>query len=97
MSNMAPLSVRVTSDEREILEAAAHQANTNLSDFIRRKAVEAAEMEVLNGRVVTIPAADWEKFEEWAKSPRRLFLGCEGSLRHGPYGRTDASPASWRR
>ena len=75
MSNMAPLSVRVTSDERDILEAAASQANTNLSDFIRRKAVEAAEMEVLDGRVVTIPAADWEKFEAWAKSPPKTLAG----------------------
>ncbi|TPI31801.1 DUF1778 domain-containing protein [Mesorhizobium sp. B3-1-6] len=73
MSNLAPLSVRVTLDEREILEAAASQANTNLSDFIRRKAVEAAEMEVLDGRIVTIPAADWERFEAWAKSaPKKL-------------------------
>ena len=75
MSNMAPLSVRVTSDERDILEAAASQANTNLSDFIRRKAVEAAEMEVLDGRIVTIPAADWEKFEAWAKSPPKTLTG----------------------
>ncbi|ESY08246.1 MULTISPECIES: DUF6290 family protein [unclassified Mesorhizobium] len=75
MSNMAPLSVRVTSDERDILEAAASQANTNLSDFIRRKAVEAAEMEVLDGRIVTIPAADWEKFEAWAKSPAKTRPG----------------------
>ena len=73
MSNMAPVSVRVTADERDILEAAARQVHTNLSDFIRRKAVEAAEMEVLDGRVVTIPAADWEKFEKWAKSaPKTL-------------------------
>jgi uncharacterized protein (DUF1778 family) len=77
MSNMAPLSVRVTLDEREILEAAASQANTNLSDFIRRKAVEAAEMEVLDGRVVAIPAADWEKFEAWAKSPPRVRAGLQ--------------------
>ncbi|AZO00238.1 DUF1778 domain-containing protein [Mesorhizobium sp. M9A.F.Ca.ET.002.03.1.2] len=75
MSNMAPVSVRVTSDERDILEAAAKQAHTNLSDFIRRKAVEAAEMEVLNGRVVTIPAVDWEKFEEWAKSSPKTLPG----------------------
>jgi len=77
MSNMAPLSVRVTLDEREILEAAASQAKTNLSDFIRRKAVEAAEMEVLDGRVVTIPAGDWEKFEAWAKSPARARTGLQ--------------------
>lgn len=75
MSNMAPVSVRVTADERDILEAAARQAHTNLSDFIRRKAVEAAEMEVLDGRVVTIPAVDWEKFEEWAKSSPKTLPG----------------------
>ncbi|AZO23147.1 MULTISPECIES: DUF1778 domain-containing protein [unclassified Mesorhizobium] len=69
MSIMAPINILVTSDERKILEAAASQAHTNLSDFIRRKAIEAAEMQVLGGHVVTIPAADWEKFEEWAKSP----------------------------
>jgi uncharacterized protein (DUF1778 family) len=36
---------------------------------ISRKAVEAAEMAVLDRRLVTIPAGDWEKFEQWAKSP----------------------------
>lgn len=77
MPNMAPLSVRVTPDEREILEAAASQANTNLSDFIRRKAVEAAEMEMLDARIVTIPTADWEKFEAWAKSPPKKLPGLQ--------------------
>ncbi|MEZ2333610.1 DUF1778 domain-containing protein [Mesorhizobium sp. RCC_202] len=77
MTNMVPIYIRVTCDERELLEAAASQAHTNLSDFIRRKAVEAAEMQVLSGLVVTIPAADWEKFEAWAKSPPRARLGLQ--------------------
>ena len=59
------LSVRVTPEERAILEAAAEQSRTTLSDFIRRKSVEAAEIEVLNRSVVTIPAKDWEAFEVW--------------------------------
>lgn len=59
------LSVRVTPDERAILEAAAEQSRTTLSDFMRRKSVEAAEIEVLNRSVVTIPAKDWEAFEVW--------------------------------
>lgn len=59
------LSVRVSPNERSLLETAAEQARTNLSDFVRRKAIEAAEMEVLEHRLVTIPAADWEKFEAW--------------------------------
>jgi uncharacterized protein (DUF1778 family) len=66
-----PVSVRVSPGERDLLEAAAAHARTNLSDFVRRKALEAAEMEVLDHRVVSIPAADWEKFEAWAKTPAK--------------------------
>jgi uncharacterized protein (DUF1778 family) len=63
------LGVRLNPDERAILEAAAEQARTSLSEFIRRKALEAAETEVLNRVVVTIPAEDWERFEAWAARP----------------------------
>lgn len=65
------LSVRVSPSERHLLEIAAEQARTKLSDFVRRKAVEAAEMDVLNHRRVTIPAADWEKFEAWVDVPAK--------------------------
>ena len=64
-STTSVLSVRVNPNERAILEAAAEQAHTNLSDFVRRKALEAAEVDVLNRTVVTIPAKDWEAFEAW--------------------------------
>ena len=63
------LSVRVNPDERALLESAAEQAHTNLSDFIRRKALEAAEADVLNRSVVTIAAQDWEAFESWLDRP----------------------------
>jgi uncharacterized protein (DUF1778 family) len=52
-----------------MLQAAAAQARTNLSDFMRRKALEAAEIELLTHPAVIIPAADWEKFEAWAHEP----------------------------
>lgn len=68
-STTSVLSVRVNPDERAILEAAAEQAHTNLSDFVRRKALEAAEADVLNRTIVTIPAEDWEKFEDWLHRP----------------------------
>lgn len=64
-----PLSVRVSPDERSLLEAAATQARTSLSDFIRRRALDAAELEVLDRRIVTIPATEWERFEAWARIP----------------------------
>ncbi len=63
------LSVRVNPDERAILEAAAEQAHTSLSDFVRRKALEAAEAELLTRTIVTIPAKDWEAFEGWINRP----------------------------
>jgi uncharacterized protein (DUF1778 family) len=65
------LSVRLSDQERAMLEAASSQARTNVSDFVRRKALEAAELEIMERRVVTIPAKDWERFEAWAAQPAR--------------------------
>jgi uncharacterized protein (DUF1778 family) len=65
------LSVRVNDEERALLEAASEQARTSLSEFIRRKALDAAEAEILERRIVTIPAKDWEAFEAWANRPPR--------------------------
>lgn len=66
-----PVSVRVTPSERDLLEAAAAQARTTLSDFVRRKALEAAELDLLDHRIVTIAAVDWERFEAWAHGPAK--------------------------
>lgn len=65
------LSVRVGPAERALLEAAAKHAQTKLSDFVRRKAVEAAELDLLDRRVVTIPAEQWQLFEDWVHAPAR--------------------------
>ena len=65
------LSVRVSQEERAILEAASEQAHTSLSEFVRRKAVDAAESDMLERRIVTIPAKDWEAFEAWTQQPAR--------------------------
>ena len=67
------LSVRLTDQERNLLEVASDQARTNVSDFVRRKALEAAEIDVLERRTVTIPAKDWERFEAWAAKPARTI------------------------
>lgn len=78
------LSVRVNEEERSLLEAASEQARTNLSDFVRRKALEAAEIDVLERRVVTIPAQDWEAFEEWAHRPAQKIEALEALARKQP-------------
>jgi uncharacterized protein (DUF1778 family) len=71
------LSVRVSEEERTLLEAASDRARTSLSDFVRRKALEAAEMDLLERPVVTIPAKDWEAFEAWANRPPRRIAAIE--------------------
>ena len=65
----AILSVRVSPAERSMLESAAALARTTLSDFIRRKAIEAAEAEMLDRSLMMIPAADWARFEAWVDAP----------------------------
>lgn len=65
------LSVRVSPEERLLLEEAASQSRSTLSDFIRRKALEAAEVEIFSRNVITIPAKDWEAFESWMARPAK--------------------------
>jgi uncharacterized protein (DUF1778 family) len=78
------LSVRVSLEERNLLEAAAEQARTSLSDFLRRKALEAAEAELLERRIVSIPAKDWEAFEAWIERPAEENPALETLARRRP-------------
>ena len=82
------LSVRVSAEERALLEAASAQARTNLSDFVRRKALEAAEIDILERRVVVIPAKDWKAFEAWVERPAEAIPALEKLARKAP---------TWRR
>jgi uncharacterized protein (DUF1778 family) len=65
-------------------QAASSQARTNVSDFVRRKALEAAEADVLERRIVTIPAKDWERFEAWASRPARQIAKLKDLARKSP-------------
>jgi uncharacterized protein (DUF1778 family) len=78
------LSVRVNDEERALLEAASEQARTSLSDFVRRKAIEAAEIDVLERRLVAIPAKDWEAFEAWAHRPPQKIAALDELARTDP-------------
>jgi uncharacterized protein (DUF1778 family) len=78
------LSVRVSPDERAILEAAAEQTRTSLSDFMRRKSLEAAEAEMLDRSIVTIPAKDWEAFEVWIARPAEAIPALSELARRTP-------------
>jgi uncharacterized protein (DUF1778 family) len=63
------LSVRVNPNEKAVLEAAAAEEHTTLSDFMRRMAVQAAETSLFHRNIVSIPAKNWEAFEMWVGGP----------------------------
>ncbi|MBZ9650299.1 DUF1778 domain-containing protein [Sphingobium sp. 3R8] len=65
----SPLNISIDADERASLEAAAKHTGVDLSNFIRGKAIEAAETALLERRLVTIPAEDWNKIEAWVDTP----------------------------
>jgi uncharacterized protein (DUF1778 family) len=67
------LSVRINSEERALLEAASENARTNISDFVRRKALDAAEIDVMERRAVVIPTEKWEEFEAWLHRPPEVL------------------------
>lgn len=83
-SSTSVLSVRVSPDERAVLEAAAEQSRTSLSEFVRRKALEAAETEVLNRTIVTIRAKDWDAFEAWINRPAKAIPALRKLARQTP-------------
>jgi uncharacterized protein (DUF1778 family) len=78
------LSVRANANKRALLEAAAEQSCTSLSEFVRRKALESAETEVLNRSVVTIPAEQWEAFEAWMRRPAKVIPALVEPARRKP-------------
>lgn len=78
------LSVRLSDDERSLLEAAASHARTRLGDFIRRKALEAAELELLERRVIEIPASKWAEIEALVKAPAKVIPAVKGLVRYAP-------------
>lgn len=65
------LSVRLSDAERQLLQDASDEARTSISDFVRRKALEAAELQLMDRRIITIPAKDWDKIEAWVKAKPR--------------------------
>jgi len=65
------LSVRLNDAERQLLQDASDEARTSVSDFVRRKAIEAAELQLMERRIITIPAKDWDRIEAWASAKPR--------------------------
>lgn len=78
------LSIRVSAEERAVLEAAATNSHAKLSEFVRRAALEAAEIEMMSRRVVTIPASRWDEFEAWLRRPPAENSGLAALARRVP-------------
>lgn len=73
MPPSAILSVRVSPEEKNMLQAAAENTRSTVSDFMRRKALEGAEEELMSRRIVTIAADQWESFEARLNEPAKVI------------------------
>ena len=80
----AIVSVRMSPAERQMLEAAAAQNHTSLSDFVRRRAVEAAELEMMERRAFVIPADKWHEIEAWMNAPAKVLPGLRKAAKSKP-------------
>ncbi len=72
MSATSVISVRVSNNERHLLDEAAGKARTNLSDYVRRQALDAAEMFLMTRSVIKIPMARWVELEAWLERPAKV-------------------------
>ena len=73
VSSTAILSVRVSPEEKQMLQMAADQSRSTVSEFMRRKTLEAAESELIDRRIVTLPVAAWEAFEARLSEPAKAI------------------------
>jgi uncharacterized protein (DUF1778 family) len=65
------LSIRLSADERRLLQAAADQGRATISEFVRRHALDAAEIELMDRRRIVISSKDWERVEAFVARPPR--------------------------
>ena len=49
-----------------------------------RPTPEAAEIDMTERRIVSIPAKDWERFEAWARKPAREVAGLKVLAKRPP-------------
>ena len=76
------------------MEAASALACTSLRDFIRRKALDAPEADILERRIVTIPAKDWGAFEAGRTVHRKRLQGSRISRASRQHGGNATRPLS---
>ena len=78
------LIVEVSPSERAILQEAADQAHLEIGDFMRTKAIEAVETEILERKNVTIPVEHWDAFTAWLNRPPKSIPALRELARHKP-------------
>ena len=71
MPTSTVISVRVSNSERELLDEAAGKARTNLSDYVRRQVIDAAEISLMNRSTIAISEDSWQAFEAWLERPEQ--------------------------
>lgn len=65
------LSVRVSPQERDLLQIAANRAHSSVSDFVRHNALEAAAQVLMERRIIQIPAEAWDEIDAYLAAPAK--------------------------
>jgi len=66
------LSVRVSPQERDLLQIAANHEHSSVSDFVRHNALEAATQVLMERRIIQIPAEAWDEIDAYLAAPAKL-------------------------
>jgi uncharacterized protein (DUF1778 family) len=67
------LYVRISQDEKLLVEAAARAEGTTVSDFIVREAVNAAELAISSEAAIVMSDEDWDWFTRRLEEPPRVI------------------------
>ncbi|MGH8995956.1 MAG: DUF1778 domain-containing protein [Acidimicrobiales bacterium] len=66
------LSLRLTSEQDAVLRQAADARGVSTNDYVVRRAVEAAEMELADRRVFVADDSAWDELQELLSRPPAL-------------------------
>jgi uncharacterized protein (DUF1778 family) len=81
------LNIRVTEDEKTIVEQAADLSHMAMSQFMLQAALRAAEEVLADQTRVVVPADKWDEFVTLLDRPTRVLPGLrEAASKPSPFG-----------
>jgi uncharacterized protein (DUF1778 family) len=74
------LNIRVTADEKAMVEQAAALSHTSTSGFMLQAALRSAEAALAEETIVYLPEAEWDRFLARLEEPARELPGLKRAI-----------------